>query len=365
MLTVGVVGLQNDTAKANQLPAGVAFYSYVALLLKTTIFSGINIMKKQFQFLFFVVALASCSSLAGNEQITIPSITPSTSVVESSNQTSSSGTELTWKNYANEQVGFNLQYPSHWQEENLPDENQGQIQHIAFTGPEGGVKILWGAGLGGACPESYQPLAVAEGNWPACHTQKEDGTELWSLAGQPVGEMGFNGLVYTNDTTDKSREIVLQVLSTLSFPFEMFSSDQLELCFSYPQGYTQIPSGDTVQITAPYLPGTGDTNGLFWFEISDSNDRTTEEVVDQEMTNMTGLDVGRWSVTLDGEQALVLDGMPGQELQRRVYVVHEQTLYILGFWPARSENKTASNQMEALYAAVTSSWKWAACSAKE
>ncbi|MFO7599909.1 MAG: hypothetical protein R6X27_08890 [Candidatus Desulfacyla sp.] len=147
---------------------------------------------------------------------------------------------------------------------------------------------------------------------------------------------------------------------------ELFSSDsdRLGLCFSYPQGYTQLPYNDSVQIVDPDLPGS-DVKGLFWLEISDSYDRSAEKIADQEMTYAAGLDVGRWTVTLGGEQAVVLDGMPGQDLQRRVYVVHQQTLYILAFMPAPSENKAASDQMEALYDAVTNSWAWSPCSARE
>jgi len=316
-------------------------------------------MKQQFLFLIFAIALASCNSLARNTQVTSPSVTTPV-IAESSNQTSSSGIEPTWEKYTNEQVGFNIQYPSYWQEDDLPDENQGQMHHIALKGPEGGVELIWGSGLGGACPEGYQPMAVAKGTWPACHSQKEDGTDLWSLAAQPMGETGFSGLVYTNDTTSKSREVVLQVISTLSFPAELFSSDQLELCFSYPQGYKQIPA-DAVEIAGPDLPGT-DTKGLFWLEISDSENRTAEKIADEDMTYAAGMDVGRWTVTIGGEQAVVLDGMPGQALQRRVYIVREQTLYMLGFWPARSENKAAGDQMESLYTTVINSWAWSPCS---
>jgi len=175
-------------------------------------------MKQKILFLFFAIGLASCNSLAGNSQLTHPSETPSNSVVESSDQTSSSGIEPAWKKYSNEEVGFSIQYPSSWQEEDLSDENQGQMHHIALKGLEGGVELIWGTGLGGACPEGYQPIAVAKGNWPACHAQKEDGTDLWSLAGQTLGDTNFAGFVYTNDTTSKSREVVLQVVSTLSFP---------------------------------------------------------------------------------------------------------------------------------------------------
>jgi len=145
---------------------------------------------------------------------------------------------------------------------------------------------------------------------------------------------------------------------------ELFSSDRLGLCFSYPQGYTHLPENDSVEIIGPELPSP-DLRALFWLEISDSYDRTAEVIADQEMTYAAGLNVGRRTVMLDGEQAVVLDGMPGQDFQRRVYVVHQQTLYILAFMPTRSENKAASDQLETLYTAITNSWSWSPCSEKE
>ena len=66
----------------------------------------------------------------------------------------------------------------------------------------------------------------------------------------------------------------------------------------------------------------------------------------------------RSTVMLDGEEALVLDGMPGQDVIRKVYIVHNGLLYMLSFSPYQSDNKTASAQMETLFASVTSSWVW-------
>ena len=175
-------------------------------------------MRKQSVFLIFAILLASCNSLAGNTQSPSPSATPSPGTTDSSTQAPSSVTETTWKTYTNAQVGFSIQYPSNWQEEELPDENDGQMHRIALKGPEGGVELKWGTGFGGACPEGYQPIAVAKGTLPACHTQREDGTELWSLAGQPLENTTFAGEVYTNDATAESQAVVLQVISTLSFP---------------------------------------------------------------------------------------------------------------------------------------------------
>lgn len=145
---------------------------------------------------------------------------------------------------------------------------------------------------------------------------------------------------------------------------QWFVSDQLGLCFSYPEGYTQVPYEDTVEIVGPELPGF-DLRELFWLEKSDAFDRTAEVIADQDMTAAGIPSIARSFVTLDGEQAVVLDGMPGQDLQRRVYAVHDQTLYVLAFMPTLSENKAASDQLEVLYIAITNSWAWSPCSPTE
>ena len=171
---------------------------------------SLKVRKQSIVLIFFVMLLVACSPLAENTS------SPSTTV--SPTQAPSSATETTWKTYTNAEAGFSIQYPADWQAEDLPDENAGQMHRMALNGPEGGIELVWGVGLGGACPEGYQPIAVAQGTWPACHTQRENGTDLWSLAPPTIGDTNFGGFVYTNDTTAKSREVVLQVLSTLSLP---------------------------------------------------------------------------------------------------------------------------------------------------
>lgn len=173
-------------------------------------------MKKQFMFIIFAIVLASCNSFAVSTQS--PSATAGPDIADSSTQAPASGVDATWKTYTNPQVGFSIQMPSNWQEQDLPDLAGGNMHHIALNGPEGGVELRWGTGFGGACPDGYQPIAVAKGTLPACHTQREDGTDVWSVTGQPLENTGFGGEVYTNDTTAESRAVVLQVVSTLSFP---------------------------------------------------------------------------------------------------------------------------------------------------
>jgi len=156
--------------------------------------------------------LASCSSLRQTTQAPSPSPTGGATPAPASE------VDASWKTYTNAGVGFSIRYPANWQEQDLPDENGGQMHRIGLQGPEGGMELAWGIGFGGACPQGYQPIAVAQGDWPACHSQRDDGTDIWSLAPPPIGDTSFGGFVYTSDTTAQSREVVLRVLSTLSFP---------------------------------------------------------------------------------------------------------------------------------------------------
>lgn len=169
-------------------------------------------MIKRSVFLILVVLLAACSPLTEEPQA------PAANPTVSPTQESVSEVEVPWSTYSNVEAGFSIQYPADWQQQDLPDENDGQMHHITVQGPEGGIELIWGTGLGGACPAGYEQVAVAQGTWPACHSQREDGTEMWSLAPPPIGDTQFGGFVYTNDTTVESREAVLAVLATLSIP---------------------------------------------------------------------------------------------------------------------------------------------------
>lgn len=169
-------------------------------------------IKRTMVFILLVIVLASCSSLAESPK------SPTAAPTISATQAPSPESDASWKTYTNAEVGFSIQYPANWQEQDLPDENDGQRHHIALQGAEGGIELIWGSGLGGACPAGYQPMAVAKGSLSACHSQRDDGTDMWSLKAQSLANTGFGGFVYTNDSTEESRAVVLQVVSTLSLP---------------------------------------------------------------------------------------------------------------------------------------------------
>ena len=123
-----------------------------------------------------------------------------------------------WQTYTNAEVGFSIKMPPTWSQQTLPDQNGGAIHGMAFTGAEGGVEVYWGVGFGGACPNGTEPVQLAQGELPACHATNADGTEVWSQIGYEVsGGNSFSVRAYTSNAQPSSHDLVLQVLSTLTF----------------------------------------------------------------------------------------------------------------------------------------------------
>ena len=337
-------------------------------------------MRKRSMLLIFVMVLASCSSFAQNTQY------PSSNPAGSATQAPSSEVEASWNTYTNAEAGFSIQHPADWQEEDLPDENAGQMHRIALKGPEGGIELAWGVGLGGACPDGYQPIAIAQGTWPACHSQREDGTDLWSLAPPPIGVTNFGGFVYTNDTTAESREVVLRVLSTLSFPDTLqptlapiatetpasstatgaclSEKADLKLFMNAEDGYCLLyPTEDFIGLPAliiinPNGAAGGDMPGDAWAQITveAAAGRTAAQVADEKIAEAgEGFNITRTEILIDGKQAIVVDGRPAQDPSREVFIVDNDRLYTLYFLPWAPTADWFS-ELEKLYSSVIASF---------
>jgi hypothetical protein len=73
--------------------------------------------------------------------------------------------------------------------------------------------------------------------------------------------------------------------------------------------------------------------------------RTAEQVADDIVASMPGFDLKRSAVKIAGQDAVMLDNVPGQDLMRRVFFVHDGRLFDLTFSPADHAD------MEAFYQA--------------
>lgn len=127
-------------------------------------------------------------------------------------------TAADWQTYTNAEAGFSLQVPPGWNKQAVPDQNEGVLQGMAFSGIEGGVEVYWGVGFGGACPQGTESVQLAQGEVQACYFTRDDGSEAWEQIGyQKEGGSSFWMRAYTNEANPASHDLVLQVLSTLTF----------------------------------------------------------------------------------------------------------------------------------------------------
>ena len=127
-------------------------------------------------------------------------------------------TAAAWQTFTNPEAGFSIMAPDAWSQQTLPDQNGGAIHGMAFTGAEGGVEVYWGVGFGGACTTGTVPVRLAQVEAMACHATAADGVEMWSQIGYQVeGGSSFSVRAYTSDAEPASRDLVLQVLSKLTF----------------------------------------------------------------------------------------------------------------------------------------------------
>lgn len=146
--------------------------------------------------------------------------------------------------------------------------------------------------------------------------------------------------------------------ATATVPAQVVINAPLDYCFAYPQGFTLLINGSQVEVMGPYSGLGGVVAGMVWIDVIDAPGRTALEIADEEVNAVVGLSPLRSTVRMGGEEALVLEGMPGQDAVRKIYIVHNELLYTLNFMPYQSDNDTANTQTETLFASVISSWVW-------
>ncbi len=135
---------------------------------------------------------------------------------------------------------------------------------------------------------------------------------------------------------------------------KLFVNTRDGYCLLYPKEDTAIP---------PYLividpTGTpGDKPGDAWVQITAeaASGRTAAQVADGQITQAGGgFNITRSEILIGRKPAVIVDGLPGPDPWRKVFVVDNDHLYTLFFLPW-SPNTQGFAQLEELYSAVVGS----------
>lgn len=122
-------------------------------------------------------------------------------------------------------------------------------------------------------------------------------------------------------------------------------------CLLYPAEDTPNPPAMII-INPNGLPG--DMPGDAWVQIvtEEAAGRTAEQVANQQIAEAgTGFNITRNEILIDGKQAIVVDGLPGQDAWRKVFIVANDHLYTLFFMPW-APDASGFFQLEKLYSTV-------------
>ena len=128
-------------------------------------------------------------------------------------------------------------------------------------------------------------------------------------------------------------------------------------CLHYPDNYQVVQTAaNSVNIVLDSLLNVSDPRmGL---EIKPAEGKTAAELAEAMMAEFPA-DFGLTSetITLAGETAVMIDNMPGQDLNRRVFVVKDDQLYDFFFSPVDPE-KNPEGQMEIFYQGIMDSFQF-------
>lgn len=143
---------------------------------------------------------------------------------------------------------------------------------------------------------------------------------------------------------------------------ELLRNEEHGYCLLYPAGYSV--EGPTENQTILYVGSLMDVeHPKLFIEVTDAAGRTAqqaeEEAVAEVQEALPGIEVERtFGLLLDGEPANMVDNMPGQDISRQVFAVHNDRLYKLTFVPSDEAMGEVYTEMEALYELVMDSFNF-------
>lgn len=108
-------------------------------------------------------------------------------------------------------------------------------------------------------------------------------------------------------------------------------------------------------ITSP-----GDMAGDAWLyiQVQDAAGKSAAQIVDEQVASLgEGFNITRVDAQVGGEPAIAVDGIPGQDSNRQVFIVHNGRLYNLTFAPW-SPNAPEQARLEDLYTVVMDSFQF-------
>lgn len=176
----------------------------------------------------------------------------------------------------------------------------------------------------------------------------KDGKEeaILFVARQPDNSLKLNGWMVVKGGFSGARLGGVQLYQSDAHGFSLF----------LPKGYeVSTPAANYVVFLAP---GEGPGRGGAYMYVDPANGRTAEQVVEAiKAEHGPGFNIAIDTVMgIEDAQALVVTGIPGQDSNRQLFMVHNDLLYHIVFSPDNPADGVPYQQMEDLYAMVVNTF---------
>lgn len=123
---------------------------------------------------------------------------------------------------------------------------------------------------------------------------------------------------------------------------KLLMNEEHGYCLLHPTGYNVVyPPMETClaytvnSMECQFVTFAGtDSPPSAWINVDEALSRTAGEVADAEIAILgSGFNIERTNLTVDGERAVLMDGLPGADPVRKLVIVHNDLLYTLTFTP--------------------------------
>jgi len=132
----------------------------------------------------------------------------------------------------------------------------------------------------------------------------------------------------------------------------LFTNDAGRFCLLFPVEFT---TNNPNLIVLNPITGAGDVPGDAWVFIymEPAANRTAAQVADEKIAEVgPGFNITRSEIQVDGKSAIVVDGLPGQDSSRWLYIVANDQLYMFNFAPWVPTDPSQPTPLEYLYTSV-------------
>ena len=126
-------------------------------------------------------------------------------------------------------------------------------------------------------------------------------------------------------------------------------------CLLYPDHLFRVDPFSSEVCLVPELSALACHSNVLQVEVSDAGGLSASQVADEAIA-LAGTGVERSTATIGGEDAVILHGVPAQDLLRDVLIVHEGQLYRVRFVLPDPTDFAAVERFDRLYAMVIESF---------